>query len=560
MAVAEPDHAPGRSGLAPESERLETRVRTLWDSGEWARCWELLADAARADLLPDTLLALQVQLALLLGRESEHLQLSAAAYRRFLDAGAYRDAARIAFWTAFTLFNRDDAAQGAAWRARSADLVAQHDLGGAEAAALVGMDAHFAMLRHHTETARELNERALAQARADGDRDVIALGQLTRGRIGLQLGRRDEAMACLDEAMASASAGETSPLVTGTVYCAVIGVCMQLRDLHRAAEWTEALTAWGMARPDMVPFRGTCLVHRSHLDMLRGDWAAAVNQAEQAISMMRDRDVGEAYYQRGEVHRLAGDFDLAEQDYRQANSCGYQPEPGLARLRVAQGRPTVAATTLRRLLTERRRDEDRAELLAALVTALLAADDVPAARTAVTELTAITEHLDAPMLSALSTHSSGAVLLAEGAVADAVVPLRRAWQLARDLDLPHLAAQTRVLVARCLLELGDEGAAQMELDAAREALTRLGAAPDLAALDAVEHAQAALPDGLTRREAEVLRLVAEGLTNRELASRLFLSEKTVARHLSNIYAKLGIGSRAGAPAYAYTHGLLAGRE
>jgi len=366
-------------------------------------------------------------------------------------------------------------------------------------------------------------------------------------------------MACFDEAMAAVSAGETSPVVAGTVYCAVIEACMRARDLRRASEWTSALTAWCQERPDLVPYRGPCLVHRAQLALLHGNWPEALRQAQEATAILPARQVGEAQYQVGEVHRLMGAHEQAERDYRQANSSGYQPEPGLALLRTAQGRAQVALTTLTRLVADRRRPEDRAELLAALVGAQLAAGDRTAARAAAEELAGIAGSLESPLLSGFADQSLGAVLCAEGSAVPALTALRRAWHTWRELELPQFAAQTRTLIGRCLLSLGDEDAAQLEFEAAREAFTLLGAVPDLAQLDAIG-VSAALPDGLTAREVEVVRLVAEGLSNRAIAERLFLSEKTVARHLSNVYAKLKVTSRAAATAYAYDHGLVSARR
>ncbi|HEY3409771.1 MAG TPA: LuxR C-terminal-related transcriptional regulator [Propionicimonas sp.] len=559
MTTAQPNPAAGSPAVVSGQDELATTARALWDSAQWSRCLALLGDAASRAPLPKELVELRCQLAYLVGREEEGLALSFDAFRRFEDEGDFREAARVAFWAAFVLFNRGDASQGAAWRARSQALVDTHHLGGAEEAQLLGMDAHRAWLERRAEDALELIGRALALAVTAGHRDGVALGQLTKGRAELQLGHRDQAMACFDEALASVSAGETSPVVAGTVYCAVIDVCMRARDLRRATEWTEVLTLWCRDRPDLVPYRGTCLVHRAQLAVLHGTWDDALRQATEAVDILPARQVGEAHYQLGEVHRLTGAWEQAERDFRKANSEGYQPEPGLARLRTAQGRPQVSVTTLTRLVTERQRAEDRADLLAALVEAQLAAGELAGARAAAEQLGAIAADLDSPLLSGFAAQSIGAVLCAEGSADAALTALRRAWHTWQDLDLPQLAAQARTLVGRCLLALGDDDAAQMEFDAARQAFTRLGAVPDLAQLDADLRVSNPLPDGLTAREAEVVRLVAEGLSNRAVAQKLFLSEKTVARHLSNVYLKLGITSRAAATAYAYDRGLVTRR-
>lgn len=541
----------------PDASSLAAAVSELYESGRWSECYESLCSAAEAGPLPSDLAQVQAQLAYLIGREDECLTLSQQAYRQLEAAGRHREAARVAFWIAFLRHNRGDHAQGAAWQARAWELVRAYGRGSAEEGLLVGMDGHLAWIRGQSELALEHADRAIALGRTGGDDDGVALSRLTRGRALLQLGDRDAALVSLDEAMAAVSTGETSAVVAGTIYCAVVEICMRLRDLRRATEWTAELNTWCQARPDLAPFRGPCLVHRAELHLLRGDWRTAQAEAKQASELLPEQLVGAALYQLGELARLTGDFAAAEAAYRRANSHGHQPEPGLALLRTAQGRPDAAATTLRRLLAEDLPDEERADLLSAEVDALLSAGELSAARDRAAELVAIAAELDAPLLSGLAAQSTGAVLCAGGNSAEALVALRRAWQAWRELGLPLPAARVRVLLGRCLLALGDEDSAQMEFEAAREVFTRLGAAPDLTALDKVARSRQ-LPGGITAREAQVLRLVASGRSNREIASELFLSEKTVARHLSNIYAKLDLPSRAAATAWTYDHGLVQG--
>ena len=196
-------------------------------------------------------------------------------------------------------------------------------------------------------------------------------------------------------------------------------------------------------------------------------------------------------------------------------------------------------------------------MLAALVEIELAAGDVAAARMIANELVVVTPSGAMPMLEAIARQCDGAVLIAEGDAAAALPQLRRAWMRWQQLDAPYEAARCRVLAASACRALGDEELAAMEFEAAQIVFMELGALSDLAALDAlsgVEHGAATSP--LTVREVEVVRLVADGLTNRAIAAALFLSEKTVARHLSNVFAKLGISSRAAATAYAYEQGLV----
>jgi DNA-binding NarL/FixJ family response regulator len=399
-----------------------------------------------------------------------------------------------------------------------------------------------------------------------GDPDLCAFGRLGRGEAQAAAGRFPEAAALFDEVMVAATADELSPVVAGIAYCAVIQACQEILDLRRARAWTSALTQWCAAQPDLVPFRGQCLVHRAEILVLQGAWpdaAAAAGQACERLVAPSDRDeaepsghpaAGGAFYQVAELHRLHGRVAEAEAAYRECSRWGRQPQPGLALLRLAQGRGDVAAAALRRALAEAPAP-GRPALLAAHVEVLLAAGDTPAARDAADELAVLAARSDVELLQATAAQASGAVLRAEGRPVDALATLRAAWRGWQQLGVPHHAARVRVLLAMTCRDLGDDDAAEMELDAARRVFAALGAAPDLARVAVLTRAVDPV-GGLTEREVQVLRLVATGRTNRVIAADLVLSEKTVARHLANIFAKVGVSSRAAATAYAYEHGLV----
>jgi ATP/maltotriose-dependent transcriptional regulator MalT len=226
-------------------------------------------------------------------------------------------------------------------------------------------------------------------------------------------------------------------------------------------------------------------------------------------------------------------------------------------LRLAQGQIEVAAAAIRRMVDEAQDRTVRSRLLGPYVEIMLALGNVPAARSATDELKGLAAEFGTPLLNATAAQSEGAVLLAEGEPRPALAAFRRAWAVWQDLDVPYNAAHVRVLIGRCCRELGDEDSAEMEFDAARWVFEQLGAAPALAQVEALSVVTAPrAAGGLTAREVEVLRLVAAGKTNRAIADDLFLSEKTVARHISNIFVKLDISSRAAATAYAYEHGLM----
>jgi DNA-binding CsgD family transcriptional regulator len=373
------------------------------------------------------------------------------------------------------------------------------------------------------------------------------------------LGRADEGLRLLDEAMVAVTAGEISPIPSGIIYCAVIDACHLAFDVHRAQEWTTALDRWCQAQPDLVPFSGQCRARRAELYVLHGAWSEALEAARIAQERLRlgDRDaLFGAHYQQGEVERLRGDLDAAEESYRRANESGYDPQPGLALLRLARGNARSAQSSIRRAAgdadpaTRRRR-------LPAQVEIELAAGDVAAARACAEELTALSRSSPMPVVQAVVHQADGNVLLAEGDAGGALRQLRRAWALWMDLDAPYEAARCRVASGRACRALGDEDSAVMELEAARAVLLELGAGPELAALDEMSADRSArVGSGLTPREVEIVRLVSTGMTNRLIAHELFLSEKTVARHLSNIFTKLGLPSRAAVTAYAYEHGLV----
>jgi ATP/maltotriose-dependent transcriptional regulator MalT len=394
-----------------------------------------------------------------------------------------------------------------------------------------------------------------------GDADLLTLALHFQGCAVVKQGRVGEGLALLDEAMVAVVAGEVWPPVAGNVYCSMIEACLEISDLRRAQEWTTALSVWWTAQPDLVTFTGQCLVHRAEMMQLHGAWTEALDEVtrarEQFAHAADHYAIGAALYRQAEVYRAQGALASAEDLYREASRRGHRAQPGLALLRLAEGNAGAAATAIRRVTDETVDRLQRARMLPALVEIMLAIGDVQAARDAVGELTAIAEECGTTALRAVTGQCLGSVLLAEGDARSALGALRVAWDGWRELDVPYEAARTRVLIALGCRALGDEESAALELDASHRVFVDLGAARDVARVDELTRKHASLAShGLTARELQVLRLLAAGKTNHAIAADLVVADKTVDRHVTNIFAKLSVSSRAAATAYAYENRLV----
>ena len=480
------------------------------------------------------------------------------AHHRYEEAGELRRAAMAAMFIAAHSIERGDAAAGSGWLRRTHRLLAEAQEG-AEHGYPLYFEVFAAMGRGDLDEAIHAARRMQEIGRRFNDPNLVAIGLVGEGRAHLKGGEVTGGMALLDEAMVCALSDGLHPTWAGAVYCHLMDACHELAELRRAGEWTDAASRWceRLRLPDGALYRGICRVHRAQVLHVRGLWDEAEEEASRAcrgVVRLHLGTVAEGHYEIGEIRRLRGDLDGAEHAFRQAHRLGRDPQPGLALVRLAEGRVDAAATSVATALEGTDEPLGRARLLIAQVPIAIAAGDVRSARAAADELHVISERFESSGLAAAACQARGSVLVAEGHAEQALRVLRGACRMWQDLDAEHTAASVRVVLADAYRAVGDDDAAQLELDAARAVFAKMGARLDVERVDGARR-PVELPGGLTEREVEVLRLVAAGNTNREIAEVLFISERTVHRHVSNIFVKIGVTSRTAAVAFAFEHGL-----
>lgn len=537
------------------------RGRAAFLRGSWARAWRLLAKVDRTGSLDPPDLERLATAAYMLGRSDGHVDGMGRAHRDYRRERDFARAARCAFWAGLNLAMRGRAADASGWFEQARRVARRTARDSVEQGYLLIPDVLQRAAEKDWNGVAKIATRAERIAERHDDDDLFAMGAHEHGHALVRLGRVTEGLRKIDEVMASVTAGGLSPVATGLVYCSVIAYCQNLFQLGRAQAWTRALTDWCERQPEMVAHTGQCLIHRAEVMQLRGEWSAALREALRAklrfLQLTNHSAAGYALYRQAEVQRLRGRFERAESAFRQAARHGYEPQPGLALLRLAQGRSRAAAGSIGRVLAETEDPLRRARLLPASVEIHLACGNRQGAQEACIELEKTAGGRASAMLNAFAAHARGAVELAEGRPAAALHHLRSAAEEWRKLQAPYEVARVGVLISEACTLLGDDDAAGLELDASRSAFVRLDAGPDVARVEAVaRNARTRSPGGLTRRELEVLRHVASGRSNKAIARILALSSRTVDRHVSNVLDKLGTSSRTAATAFAYRHRLL----
>ena len=530
----------------------------------WLAAFESLVSADQATPLGPSDLRLLATAAYMLGRDEEYVASLERAHQRHLDAGDIPSAVRCGFWIGHSFVFRGHKARGSGWFARAARLLEGLDRDCVERGYLripVWLEE---MGRGDFELGYRTAVEAAGIGERFGDADLVWLARDDQARALLRLGRIDEALRLVDEALVAAASGALSPIVTGIVYCNTIAFCWARHEWRHVREWTMALSDWCARQPEMIAHNGLCLVHRAQLKLIEGDWDAALEEARRSADRftrgaLNALACGEAHYCQGEAHRLRGKFDEAEDAYQRASQHGREPQPGLSLMRLSQGKVDAAAAAIRRVIGETTAPAARAGRLPAYIEIMIAAGSLELARAGCRELDELSTQLRSEALGAMAAGSRGAVAVAEKRAGDALVELRRSLVVLQELGARYEIARVRVQVGLACRALGDEDTARLELVAARRDFEALGALTDLGRIATL------MPDvderlgeahGLTARELEVLRRVAAGKTNREIATELFISEFTVARHVQNILAKLSVSSRTAATAFAFAHNLL----
>ncbi len=499
--------------------------------------------------------------AYLTGAFSLSVEIWSKAHHHYLKDDHLSAAIRSAFWLGIILMNKGEKARGGGWLGRANSLVTENEWKGVERGFLCVPVALRQIGSGDFEKSLDTFSRAYSIGREFRNIDLITISLLGQGQSLVGLGQVEEGLSKLDETMINVESGPVFPVVKGIVYCAVIETCMTIFEWSRAREWTDALNDWCESHPYLVPFRGQCLTRRSELLQLQGKWSQAILETEKAIELLT-RDSGEpaaglAYYQMGELHRLQGNLAAAEKAYQEAHSWNRKPQPGLALLWYAKGNIDQAVQFIEELEQETDKPEARLKILPAYMEIKLAENAVEEAQSAWHKLADLASTIQADFLEATLYYWQGVIEMSRGNLRNARSSLEKSHLIWKPLNALYPAARAMVILGEISLREGNLHSAKLEFAAARKIFEQLGAQPDLERVEALMKSCDEAPQTpISAREKEVLQLLVQGRSNKSIASQLFISDRTVERHVSNIYNKLGVSSRAEATAYALKHQLV----
>ena len=536
-------------------------VEGMFERGMWSAAFDLMSGLDARYPLNGHALQSFATAAYMIGRESTFLELLERAFEAFCAGAEPLRAARSAFWIGLTLMFRGEYGRGNGWLVRSGRLVDGHGNDCVEQGYILLPRVEGSLASGDLSAADRYASEAVRIGGQFGDEDLLALGRHMRGRIQIESGNIPDGLKLLDETMIAATGGRLSPIVTGLIYCSVIEICQNYQIQKRAKEWTDALAGWCGKQPELVAFTGRCLIHRSEILIFDGKWPEAFAEAGAACRRLLagpvEHHAGPAYYQEGEVLRLSGRFDEADESYRSASRLGFDPQPGLALMRLRQGKSQAALSSIKRTLATIRGPVGRMRLLPAAVEIMLATGDMETARQLGDELSGLAAHHASDAVEAATAEVIGDLSFAEGNLESALPSYGRAAELWRDLHAPYRLSRLRQKIGQTCVALGDSEGACREIEAAMDVFGKLGAEPDRKAAEASLRRLGKGVEGLlTPRQTDILQLVAEGLTNREIAQRLGLSERTVDRHVSDTLTRMDVPTRAAAAAFAISHGLI----
>jgi DNA-binding NarL/FixJ family response regulator len=363
-----------------------------------------------------------------------------------------------------------------------------------------------------------------------------------------------DAFGLIDEAMLTVLADEFPIEWAGDIYCLVLYHCNRVADLPRMRAWTQSMEQW-CANFAAEVYGGVCEMHRLHLLTATEDYRLIEDRLFIASRNLEDVNTFAAaagFYELGEIRRLRGDLDGALAAFSQARTLGVDPQPGEALTRCTQGDSAAAWTALQASLAWQDR-VGRMRLLLAAVEVALIRDCAEEAEALCRELETGAEAFGTPGFKAWAAHARGAVLIHRAEYGQALDALQAALREYRTQQCRYETGKVYECMATAHKALGDNDIAAADRATAQSIYRQLG-------VEGLPTSAESDPGGLTKREIEILIRIASGATNRQVADLIFISEKTVGRHLANIYAKLGVSSRTAAVTWAYDNNVLHSKE